>query len=143
MRVNCIVVREPDWHSSHHCRLAETLADAMLFEGTPQHLRSENGPAILRQWLSGLGTKCLYIEPGSPRKNGLYEVPSTANFATNASRRDRVHRHGGSALERGGRECGHHIAPGEPIQNAFIESFNARLRNELLNEPLFTSLAQV
>ena len=29
------------------------------------------------------------------------------------------------------------------MQNAFIESFNGRLRDELLNETLFTSLAQV
>ncbi len=36
----------------------------------------------------------------------------------------------------------HHIAPGKPMQNAFIESFNGRLRDELLNETLFTSLAQ-
>ena len=37
----------------------------------------------------------------------------------------------------------HYIAPGKPTQNAFIESFNARLRDELLNETLFSSLAQV
>ena len=37
----------------------------------------------------------------------------------------------------------HYIAPGKPTQNAFIESFNGRLRDELLNETLFTSLAQV
>jgi putative transposase len=37
----------------------------------------------------------------------------------------------------------HYIAPGKPQQNAFIESFNARLRDELLNETLFSSLAQV
>jgi putative transposase len=36
----------------------------------------------------------------------------------------------------------HYIAPGKPTQNAFIESFNARLRDELLNETMFTSLAQ-
>ena len=35
----------------------------------------------------------------------------------------------------------HYIAPGKPTQNAFIESFNGRLRDELLNETLFTSLA--
>ncbi len=35
----------------------------------------------------------------------------------------------------------HYIAPGKPTQNAFIESFNSRLRDELLNETLFTSLA--
>jgi hypothetical protein len=32
--------------------------------------------------------------------------------------------------------------PGKPMQNAFIESFNGRLRDELLNETMFTSLAQ-
>jgi putative transposase len=32
---------------------------------------------------------------------------------------------------------------GKPQQNAFIESFNGRLRDELLNETLFTSLAHV
>lgn len=37
----------------------------------------------------------------------------------------------------------HYIAPGKPQQNAFVESFNSRLRDELLNETLFTSLAHV
>jgi len=35
----------------------------------------------------------------------------------------------------------HYIAPGKPTQNAFIESFNGRLRDELLNETLFVSIA--
>ena len=35
----------------------------------------------------------------------------------------------------------HYIAPGKPTQNAFVESFNGRLRDELLNETLFVSLA--
>lgn len=35
----------------------------------------------------------------------------------------------------------HYIAPGKPQQNAFIESFNGRPRDELLNETLFASLA--
>ncbi len=33
-----------------------------------------------------------------------------------------------------------YIASGKPQQNAFIEIFNGRLRDELLNEPLFGSL---
>ena len=36
----------------------------------------------------------------------------------------------------------HYIAPGKPMQNAFIESFNGRMRDELLNETLFHGLAQ-
>ena len=35
----------------------------------------------------------------------------------------------------------HSIAPGKPSQNGTVESFNGRLRDELLNETLFTSLA--
>ena len=35
----------------------------------------------------------------------------------------------------------HHIAPGKPTENAFIESFNGRLRDECLNEEVFDSLA--
>src|SRR4029077_15792747 len=33
------------------------------------------------------------------------------------------------------------IEPGKPNQNAYIESFNSRLRDECLNEHWFTSLA--
>ena len=36
----------------------------------------------------------------------------------------------------------HYIAPGKPMQNGFIESFNGRLRDELLNETLFSTLVQ-
>jgi putative transposase len=35
----------------------------------------------------------------------------------------------------------HYTAPGKPTQNAFVESFNGRMRDELLNKTLFTSLA--
>jgi transposase InsO family protein len=76
----------------------EALADAMLFEGIPAFIRSDNGPEmvakVLRQWLSGLGTKSLYIEPGSPWENG------------------------------------------------FCESFNGKLRDELLNGEIFYSLRE-
>ena len=33
----------------------------------------------------------------------------------------------------------HYIAPGKPMQNGFVESFNGRMRDELLNETMFRS----
>lgn len=36
----------------------------------------------------------------------------------------------------------HYIAPGKPMQNGFVESFNGKLRDECLNETLFANLAQ-
>ncbi len=42
------------------------------------------------------------------------------------------------AYERGVRLC--FIEPGKPVQNAYIESFNGRLRDECLNEHWFLSL---
>jgi len=48
------------------------------------------------------------------------------------------------ALDQWAYECGvrlRFIEPGKPIQNAFIESFNGRLRDECLNEHWFLTLA--
>jgi len=36
----------------------------------------------------------------------------------------------------------HYIAPGRPMQSGYIESFNGRMRDELLNESLFVNLNQ-
>lgn len=41
-----------------------------------------------------------------------------------------------------GRLDWHYIEPGQPVQNAFIESFNSRLRDECLNEHVFLNLAE-
>jgi len=35
----------------------------------------------------------------------------------------------------------HYIAPGKPMQNGFVESFNGRMRDELLNETMFRDMA--
>ena len=35
----------------------------------------------------------------------------------------------------------HYIAPGKPMQNGFVESFNGRMRNEFLSETMFRNLA--
>jgi len=57
--------------------LIETLADVMLIQGVPEHIRSDNGPEFvakkLRNWLSVVGAKTMYIEPGSPWENGYCE----------------------------------------------------------------------
>ena len=46
-------------------------------EDVPEYLRSDNGPEFiakdLRKWLSGIGVKTAYIEPGSPWENGFCE----------------------------------------------------------------------
>lgn len=36
----------------------------------------------------------------------------------------------------------HYIAPGKQTQNGFVESFNGRIRDELLNETLFFTVRQ-
>jgi putative transposase len=36
----------------------------------------------------------------------------------------------------------HYIAPGKPAQNAFVESFNGKFRDECLNEEVFAGLAE-
>lgn len=36
----------------------------------------------------------------------------------------------------------HYIEPGKPVQNAFVESFNGKLRDECLNEYVFSTLAE-
>ena len=65
-------------------------------EGTPEYIRSDNGPEftakVVREWLSNLEVKTLYIEPGSPWENG------------------------------------------------YIESFNGKLRDEVLNVEVFDTL---
>jgi transposase InsO family protein len=76
----------------------ETMADVMLMRGVPEHIRSDNGPEmtakVVRNWLAQVGSKTLYIEPGSPWENG------------------------------------------------YCESFNGKLRDELLNGEIFCSLCE-
>ena len=75
------------------------LADLFVEHGSPEHIRSDNGPEFaaiaVRDWLGKVGVKTLFIEPGSPWENG------------------------------------------------YIESFNARLRNELLDGEIFYTLEEV
>ena len=76
----------------------DTLFNLFIYRGVPYHIRSDNGPEFtakaVRKWLSKLGVKTLYIEPGSPWENG------------------------------------------------YVESFNGRMRDELLNREIFTTLKE-
>jgi CheY-like chemotaxis protein len=46
------------------------LLDVMLLRGVPEHIRSDYGAEmtakVVRNWLTKVGTKTLFIEPGSP-----------------------------------------------------------------------------
>ena len=74
----------------------EALCDLFIVRGIPAHIRSDNGPefiaAALREWITAVGAKTAYIEPGSPWENG------------------------------------------------YVESFNGKLRDELLNGEIFYTL---
>ena len=55
----------------------QTLTDLFTERGCPEHIRSDNGPEFtakaVREWLGRLGTRTLFIEPGSPWENGYIE----------------------------------------------------------------------
>jgi putative transposase len=76
----------------------EELFELFILRGIPEHIRSDNGPEFtakaVQKWLSRLGVKTLFIEPGSPWENG------------------------------------------------YIESFNGKMRDELLDREIFTTLKE-
>ena len=53
------------------------LADLFTQRGVPDYIRSDNGSEFtaiaVREWLSRVGVKTLYIAPGSPWENGYNE----------------------------------------------------------------------
>jgi transposase InsO family protein len=55
----------------------DCLTDLFVTQGTPEHIRSDNGPEftakVVRRWLENIGVGTLYIEPGSPWENGYNE----------------------------------------------------------------------
>ena len=77
--------------------MIDVLSDLFILRGTPGHIRSDNGPEFaataVKGWITGVGARTAFIEPGSPWENG------------------------------------------------YVESFNGRLRDELLNGEVFNSLA--
>ena len=55
----------------------DVLSDLFILRGVPAHIRSDNGPEFVakavRAWISAVGAKTAYIEPGSPWENGYCE----------------------------------------------------------------------
>lgn len=76
----------------------DVLGELFIVRGVPEHIRSDNGPEFIAKsvqaWIGSIGSRTIYIEPGSPWENG------------------------------------------------YVESFNARLRDELLNGEIFYTLKE-
>ena len=76
----------------------DVLSDLFIVRGVPGHIRSDNGPEFVakavRDWITAVGARTAFVEPGSPWENG------------------------------------------------YCESFNSKLRDELLNGEIFYSLAE-
>jgi putative transposase len=76
----------------------DQLFQLFVFRSIPEHIRSDNVTEFtaraIRKWLTKIGVKTLFIEPGSPWENG------------------------------------------------YIESFNGKLRDELLNREIFSTLTE-
>ena len=57
--------------------IVDTLTDLFILRGAPQYIRSDNGPEFIakkaRDWITAVGAKTAYIEPGSPWENGFCE----------------------------------------------------------------------
>jgi len=55
----------------------DVLTDLFITRGTPAYIRSDNGPEFVatavKGWITTLGAKPAYIEPGSPWENGYVE----------------------------------------------------------------------
>ena len=55
----------------------QCLTELFTWRGVPEHIRSDNGGEFtakaVRRWLERVGTKTLFIEPGSPWENGYNE----------------------------------------------------------------------
>jgi transposase InsO family protein len=55
----------------------DVLSDLFILRGVPGHIRSDSGSEFVakavREWISAVGAKTAYIEPGSPWENGYCE----------------------------------------------------------------------
>jgi putative transposase len=63
----------------------DVLSDLFILRGVPGHIRSDNGPEFMaravREWITAVGSKTAFIEPGSPWELGIARA-STRSSAT-------------------------------------------------------------
>ena len=71
----CLAIRVERRLNSQN--VLEVLGELMVQRGVPEHIRSDNGGEFrakaVQEWLSKIGAKTLYIEPGSPWEKGYNE----------------------------------------------------------------------
>ena len=57
--------------------VVDALTDLFILSRAPEYIRSDNGPEFIakkvRNWITAVGSKTAYIEPGSPWENGYCE----------------------------------------------------------------------
>ena len=57
--------------------VVDVLTDLTILRRPPTYIRSDNGPEFLaekgRKWITAVGAKTAFIEPGSPWENGYCE----------------------------------------------------------------------
>jgi len=57
--------------------VVDALTDLFILHGPPEFIRSDNGPEFVaekvRDWITAVGARTAYIEPGSPWENGYCE----------------------------------------------------------------------
>lgn len=72
----CLAVKVARRLTSYN--VVEVLTNLFIERGVPVHIRSDNGSEFIakrvRDWLTRLEVRPLYIEPGSPWENGYIET---------------------------------------------------------------------
>jgi transposase InsO family protein len=66
-----------DYSTGDAVVVIDALTDLFILRGPPAYIRSDNGPEFValavRDWITAVGAKTAYIEPGSPWENGYCE----------------------------------------------------------------------
>jgi transposase InsO family protein len=100
----------------------------------------------LEEWAYRRGVKLDFIRPGKPTENGYIESfngrlrDEHLNIEQFWSIEDAAQKLDAWAYGRAVQLA--FIRPGKPVENAYIESFNGRFRDECLNEHWFVTMAQ-